>query len=295
MPQSKTSRSKRSMEAWSRVVEGLTDLIDLVSRHVMMNMLIRNVKDRMPALTSYTEALYAKEILPETLPATGPPATTNPPGQVKKAVTGPYPKEPESCRHPPECARRHGNAAGRFKECLQCGTVWSGIPVYPYLHGHRPTPGTSIKVPKGGRLRKQEAPSKSLSECYSCSRNSSTKPRSAASRAASKPTSSEEPRRSSAVSSESGKTRSKGSRDPPTDDEEETINLQSLPPEERERIKTLAAQRLEDRRREAAADRRRQEAAYHTGRQEATAKIVFEAEQDSWDAISVSSGDEAML
>ncbi|CAE7233125.1 GIP, partial [Symbiodinium necroappetens] len=267
-------------KAWGRMVDGLLALIDLVARHVMMNMVVRNVKHKMPALASYTEALYAKDILPETLPATGPPATTNPKGQVRKVVTGPYPQG-ILWNVRGDTAMRPG-ASWSASSAGQCGPACCTR--CPTRRRRFRCTRTSTAI---GPLR--AGPSELLEAAVFASKRPPQKACPNAIRALAARISSGAPLPSTATSSESGKPTSKGGRDPPTDDEE-TVNLRDLAPEERERLKTMAAQRLEDKRRQAAVDRKRQEATYHTGRQDEV-KVTFEAEQDSWEAVTVSSED----
>ena len=102
-------------------------VFDLVSKEIVMNAVIRSAKHRMPALMNYAEAMIAKETFAETMPATAPPATTAARGQSKKVIQAPYPRDPMTCRHPVDVARRTGNAHGRFQDSLNCGTVWSGL------------------------------------------------------------------------------------------------------------------------------------------------------------------------
>ncbi|CAE7660365.1 FCPF, partial [Symbiodinium necroappetens] len=213
---------RQVLEAWERLAEMLIDVMDLASRYARVHEVTRWAKHRRPTLMAYAEAIIAQDTTPDTMPATAPPATTKPPGQIPRLAKTPYPKSPEHCMHPPDLARRLGNQHGRFQECLQCGTVWKGL-VY--------------RVPISHEEGKDSF--KKLCDCYSSSPASTASPATGAATSTrpetankkGRPASSTAPQRSSASS--------------------ETADLK-----ERERIKTEAARRLEAKRRQKAKEAR---------------------------------------
>ena len=164
-------------------------LIDMMSQVVTMAVAtdaVRDMRHRAPSITHYAEALdlLEKEHLLSAAPA-------NRHLQAQEALSPGYPVKIQSCDHPEDASRRHGNVHGRFRDCQQCGLVFKALPndyrvpisdqkIPIFLeHGRRGRPGGKVnKFPDGaGKARRTStgaASTTSWQDCYSCSARAST-------------------------------------------------------------------------------------------------------------------------